>query len=195
MKAYRKMCYNFNEFFILFSLIPLSVSSSFFFLKHRSVPSYFLIPSYFPPTPTPNPTPTHQFHIDADADANANASLPHRSLSNCGFCFFFFFGCGLMGGLGNGWLQMDRSVVGGFGWADRRPPRSTAHLTLSDQIALFFFFFLVDVGWVSWVLMGWCWWVMAVGGLIFTGCDGWCWWVWADFGFWLILDFSYGGRW
>ena len=83
MKAYRKMCYNFNEFFILFSLIPLSVSSSFFFLKHRSVPSYFLIPSYFPPTPTPNPTPTHQFHIDADADANANASLPHRSLSNC----------------------------------------------------------------------------------------------------------------
>ena len=45
-----------------------------------------------------------------------------------------------MGGLGNGWLQMDRSVVGGFGWADRRPPRSTAHLTLSDQIALVFFF-------------------------------------------------------
>src|SRR6266704_3607420 len=62
-----------------------------------------------------------------------------------GFFFFVFFGCGLMVGLGDGWVRMDRSAVGGFGWADRRPPRSTAHLTLSDQIEwvfLFFFLFL-----------------------------------------------------
>ena len=29
-----------------------------------------------------------------------------------------------MGGLGNGWVQMGRSVVGGFGWADHHPPHS-----------------------------------------------------------------------
>ena len=153
MKAYREICYNFNEFFILFSLIPLSVSSSFF-LKHRLVLSYSLIPSYFlphhqfpsTPTPTPNPlpmptpTPTHQFH----ANANANASLPRRSLSSCGFFFFFFFGCGLMGGLGNGWLRMDRSVVGGFRWVDWHPPRGRpSHTLRSDRLG---FFFLVDVG-------------------------------------------------
>ena len=39
--------------------------------------------------------------------------------------------------------------------------------------------------------------LMLVG---FIGCDGlmlvgYGGWVWADFGFWLILDFSYGGRW
>ena len=26
-----------------------------------------------------------------------------------------FFGCGLMDGLGNGWVRMGKSVVGGFG--------------------------------------------------------------------------------
>ena len=26
-----------------------------------------------------------------------------------------FFGCGLLGGLGNEWVQMSRSMVGGFG--------------------------------------------------------------------------------
>ena len=147
MKAYGEICYKFNEFFLLFSLISLSISSSFF-LKHRSSISHPLIFSS---------SPSILFH--AHAHTNTDASLPRRSLSSCGFSFFFFFfGCGLMGGLGNGWLWMDRSVVGGFGWADRCPPRSTVHLTLSDQIALvfffFFFFFLVYVGCVSWVVMG-----------------------------------------
>ena len=115
------------------------------------IPSYFLPHHQFSstPTPTPTPTPTHHFHAD----------LSLAVVFLFVFFFFFFFCCGLMGGLGNGWLWMDRSVVGGFGWADRCPPRSTVHLTLSDQIALvffffFFFFFLVYVGCVSWVVMG-----------------------------------------
>ena len=170
MKAYGEMCYNFNEFFILFSLIPLLVSSSFF----SQTPINSLISM-------PTPTPTHHFHTDL-------------SLAVV-FLFSFFFGCGLMGGLGNGWLRMDRLVVGGsdgqIGVHHATPPISHPQI----KLPCFFFFFLVDVGWVSWVLMGWCWWVMAMGGLIFMGCDGWCWWVWVDFGFWLILDFSYGDRW
>ena len=84
--------------------------------------------------------------------------------------------------IGGGWVWMGRSAS----TTQHRP----SHTLQSDHLV--FFFFLVDVGWVSWVLMGWCWWVMAMGGLIFMGCDGWCWWVRVDFGFWLILDFSYG---
>ena len=33
---------------------------------------------------------------------------------------------------------------------------------------------------------------MGCDGLMLVGYGGW---VWADFGFWLILDFSYGGQW
>ena len=65
---------------------------------------------------------------------------------------------------------MEKSVVGGFGWADWRPPRSTTHLTLSDQIALVFFFGgrgLSFMGFNGLMLVGY-----AVGGLIFMGCDG-----------------------
>ena len=50
-----------------------------------------------------------------------------------------------MGGLG-------RLVMGGFEWADRRPPRSAVHLTLLDRLVFFFFF-------------GGC-------GLSFMGCNG-----------------------
>ena len=161
MKAYREICYNFNEFFILFSLIPLSVSSSFF--SQTPISSLiFSHPLIFSSSPSvPFHAHTHTESV-ADANANTDASIPRQRqrqritstpvslqlwfLFFFFFFFFSFFGCGFMGGLGNGWLRMDRSVVGGFGWADRRPPRSTTHLTLSDQIALFFFFFLVDVG-------------------------------------------------
>ena len=73
MKAYGKMWYNFNEFFILFSLISLSVSSSFF----SQTPIIALSSSYiffshhqFSSTPTstinsmPASTSTHHFHVD-----------------------------------------------------------------------------------------------------------------------------------
>ena len=156
MKAYREIYAIILMNFLFFSLSSLCQSLPPFFLKHRLVPSYSLIPSYFlphhqfpsTPTPTPNPlpmptpTPTHQFHADADA----NASLPCRSLSSCGFFFFLVWFDGY--GLGNGWLRMDRSVVGGFRWVDWHPPRGIAHLTLSDQIALVFFFFFF---WWTWV--------------------------------------------
>ena len=159
MKAYGEMCYNFNEFFILFSLIFLLISSSFFF----SITDPISHPLIF------SSSPSILFH--AHAHTNADASLPRRSLSSCGFSFFFFFfGCGLMGGLGNGWLWMDRSVVGGFGWADRCPPRSTVHLTLSDQIALVFFFFFFFFG-----VCGLC--FMGCNGLMLVGYSG----GWADF--------------
>ena len=58
-------------------------------------------------------------------------------------------------------------VVGGFGWADRCPPRSTVHLTLSDQITFFFFFFFGECG-LSF---------MGFNGLILVGYGG----GWADF--------------
>ena len=105
--------------FLFFSLSCLCQSLPPFFLKHRSVLSYFLIPSYFlphhqfpsMPTHTPNPTPTHQFH--ANANANANASLPRRSLSSCGFYFSFSFFLFLVVVSWVGW------AMGGFGWTDR----------------------------------------------------------------------------
>ena len=121
MKAYRKMCYNFNEFFILFSLIPLSVSSSFFFSNTDQFPHIFSSPHIFlltisslprprprprphrirrrrinsTSTPTPTPTPTHHFHTDL--------SLTVVSV------FFFFFAVVWW----VGW------AMGGFRWIDR----------------------------------------------------------------------------
>ena len=72
--------------------------------------------------------------------------------------------------------------MGGFRRANCRPvPRSAVHLTLSDRLGFFFFF----VGGCGLSFMG-CNELMLVGyggrcGLIFV--------------VWLILDFSYGGRW
>ena len=44
-----------------------------------------------------------------------------------------------MGGLGNGWLRMDRSVVGGFRWVDWHPPRGRpSHTLRSDRLGFFF---------------------------------------------------------
>ena len=79
MRAYGEMCYNFNEYFIVFSLIPLLVSSSFF----SQTPINSLIfshPLIFSSSPS---VPFHAVaDIDADADANANAnadaSIPRR---------------------------------------------------------------------------------------------------------------------
>ena len=119
MKAYGEMCYNFNEIFILFSLIPLLVSSSFF----SQTPISSLISM-------PTPTTTHHFH--------ANLSLA---------VVFFFFGCGLMGGLGNGWLRMD--IGGGWVWMGRSASTTQhhpSHTLQSDHLVFFFFFFWVDVG-------------------------------------------------
>ena len=56
--------------------------------------------------------------------------------------------------------------MGGFGWANRRPPCSTIHLTFSDQIALVFFFFF---------FFGGC-------GLSFMGFNG-------------LMLVGYGGGW
>ena len=181
--------------FLFFSLSSLCQSLPPFFLKHRLVFSYSLIPSYFlphhqfpsTPTPTPNPlpmptpTPTHQFH--ANANANANTSLPRRSLSSCGFFFLAVVW----------WVGW---AMGGFGWTDRwwvgldgsiGIHHAAAHLTLSDQIALFFFFGgrgLSFMGFNGLMLVGYgggwadfhgLWWLMLVG-------MGWFW-VLVDFGF------------
>ena len=72
------------------------------------------------------------------------------------------------GQIGGGWVRMGRSVVGGFGRADRRPPRSTVHLTLLDQIALGFFFFFFGGCGLSF---------MGFNGLMLVGYGG----GWADF--------------
>ena len=75
-------------------------------------------------------------------------------LASCSFLllffpFFFFsfsfFGCGLMGG---------------FGWANHHPPRSTIHPTLSDRqslmpIFVFFFFVFVFLWWWFCVMLWW----------------------------------------
>ena len=127
MKAYGEMCYNFNEFFILFSLIFLLISSSFFF----SITDPISHPLIF------SSSPSILFH--AHAHTNADASLPRQSLSSCGFSFFFFFfGCGLMGGLGMGWVRMGKSAS--------TMQHHPSHILRSDRLGFFFFFFLVDVG-------------------------------------------------
>ena len=92
-------------FFILFSLISQSVSSSLFFSNtdHSSlILSYFLL------------SPSVLFHVDVDhqfhANTDADTSLPRRSLSSCGF----FFGLWLMGGLGWAdwwWVGSDGQIV------------------------------------------------------------------------------------
>ena len=70
-----------------------------------------------------------------------------------------FFGCGLMGGLGDGWVRMGKSAVGGFGgygsgWVEFHGLWDMAVGGLR----------WVDRWWVSSCCWLW-WWVMAVGGL------------------------------
>ena len=146
--------------FLFFSLSFLCQSLPHFFFSNTDHSS--LILSYFLLSPSVlfHVDVDHQFHANTDADT----SLPRRSLSSCGFFFFFWV-------VVYGWVGMGRLVVGGFGWADRRPPRNAIHLRSS----WLFIYFLVDVGWVSWVVMGWCWWVMAAG-------VGW---------FWVLVDFRF----
>ena len=63
--------------------------------------------------------------------------------------------------------------------------------SILDRLGFFFFFGgwgLCFMGCNELMLVGF----MGCDGLMLVGYGGW---VWADFGFWLILDFSYGGRW
>ena len=80
---------------------------------------------------------------------------------------------------------MGRSVVGGFGWVDRCSPRSAVHLTFSDRLGLFFFFFFLFLCGCGLSFMG-------CDGLMLVGYGGGCGLILVV---WLILDFSYGGRW
>ena len=140
--------------FLFFSLSCLCQSLPPFFLKHRSVPSYFLIPSYFllhhqfpsTPTHTPNPTLTHQFH--ANANANANASLPRRSLSSCGFyfsfSFFFFFWLWFDGWVGQ-WVALDGQISSGWvrmGRSASTTQHHPSHTLRSDRLVFFFFWWM-----------------------------------------------------
>ena len=125
-------------FFLFFSLSSLCQSLPPFFFSNTNhsslILSYFLL------------EPSLLFHADADVDANA--SLPRQSLSSYGFSFFFFFflssfffffllGCGLMGGLGDGWIQTGKLPSS---TTQCRPPHTL-------RSPWFFFFFLwVDVG-------------------------------------------------
>ena len=70
---------------------------------------------------------------------------------------------------------MGSSVVGGFRWADRHPPRSTVHLTLLDCRSLMLIFvFCCFCFSVAVVLVFWC--ETVVGGaLMVIGNEGGLW--------------------
>ena len=123
MRRYRQQL---QKFILLFYLLFLSPHHKYLALFVFSLISVFSIP-----------LPQHADHQRPPLDTTDHLS----SLFCFGFFFFFsflftFFGCGLMCGLGNGWVWMGRLVVGGFGWADCCPPRSIVHLTLSDRRSL-----------------------------------------------------------
>ena len=102
-----------EKIYILFYLLYLSLSLSQISLSLRLLISVFSIP-----------LPQHADHQRPPFDA-----VDHLfTLFRFGFFFFLFFsfflflfffsftflGCGLIGGLGNGWVWMGRSMVGGF---------------------------------------------------------------------------------
>ena len=100
----------------------------------------------------------------------------HLSSLFCFRFFFFwllllftFFGCGLIGGLGNGWVRMGKLVVGGFGlWV------------------------MAVVGWLLWVMgysggwVGWWWvnrwWCRSLFWFVFVFVFLF-WWLWFGGGF------------
>ena len=81
-------------------------------------------------------------------------------------------GCGLMGGLGDGWIQTSKLPSS---TTQCRPPHTL-------RSPWFFFFFLGGCG-LSF---------MGCNELMLVGYGGRCGLI---FVVWLILDFSYGGRW
>ena len=154
-------CKNLYYYFIyFFSLLITNISLSSSSLS--SLSSLFLFHST-PITKGHHLTPPISQKLPLD-------TTDHLSSLFCFGFFFFsflftFFGCGLMCGLGNGWVWMGRLVVGGFGWADCCPPRSTVHLTLSDRrsLMLIFVFFVIFV-------FLWLWfWCSAVVVLVWDG--------------------------
>ena len=106
-------CYFILVFSLLIIDISLSLSSHLYLLSHLCLLYSSSIARQSPKATTW----CHQSHQRPPLDVT-----DHLSSLFCFDFFFFFsftdFGCGLMGGLGNGWVRMGRLVVGGFGlWA------------------------------------------------------------------------------
>ena len=102
LRQYGQQLHNIYYYFILiFSLFITDISLSVF----SSLSSLFVFHS----TPITNGHHLTPLTICLLYSASGSFIFP--------FCFFpfMFFGCGLMDGLGNGWVRMGKLVVGGFG--------------------------------------------------------------------------------
>ena len=125
LRQYGQQLHNIYYYFILiFSLFITDISLSVF----SSLSSLFVFHS----TPITNGHHSTPLTICLLYSASGSFIFP--------FCFFpfMFFGCGLMDGLGNGWVRMGKSAS--------TMQHHPSHILRSDRLGFFFFFF-----WWMWV--------------------------------------------